>query len=97
MIIGETLIVASGLLMGYILPEILHHYGLDKEISYSYITPVLMALIPFIAYITSPVWVYWELAISPAGEFTGSVFMWLAITLLIGGYIKVIEHYLRNR
>ncbi len=93
MLIGEILIIISGLFLGYIFPDLLDRYGAGEEFSYSYLSPVALAFISVIAYFTRTIWINARLGFAGPSGFTSSIFLWLAITLLIGGYIRIIQHY----
>lgn len=97
MIIGEILIVISGLLLGYVFPDLLSKYGLKDEVSYSYISIIVLSFLVVVAYMTRGIWMNWELAISGINGFTESVFLWFSVTLIIGGLTRVIQHYLKSK
>lgn len=97
MLIGEILIIISGLFLGYIFPDLLDRYGAGTEFSYSYLSPVALAFISVIAYFTRPIWINANLKFAGLEGFTSSIFLWLAITLMIGGYVRIIQHCLLEK
>lgn len=97
MIIGEILIIISGLFLGYVFPDLLNEYGAEERFSYSYISVVGLGVIPLVAYVTSSVWINWQVQISGLEGFTNSVFMWLSLTLIIGGFVRIAQHYFLER
>lgn len=94
MLLGEILITISGFFLGYVFPDLLHRYGADEELSYSYISPMTIAVIPVAAYISRPLWIKGSFAFTGIKGFTSSVFIWMALTLLIGGFIRILQHYI---
>lgn len=97
MIIGQVLIIVSGLLLGYVFPDLLSRYGLEDEVSYSYVSIIVPPFLTVVAYMTRKIWMDWEFAVSGINGFTESVFLWFSVTLIVGGLARVIEHYMKSK
>lgn len=95
--IGTAMIIASGLILGYIFPDILNKCGLEEKISYSYIAVVLLPFLTVVAYAAMPIWRNWELSIMGIQGFTDSVFLWFSVLLLAGGALRIAQHYIKSR
>jgi len=96
-LIGEILIIASGVFLGYVFPDLIKESGIGNDISYSYLSIVAVGLLPVIAYFTRPVWIHGDLSIAGIAGFTESIFLWLTITLAIGAAVRITQHYFSNR
>ncbi len=98
MMLGEILIVISGIFLGYIFPDLVDETGLDSEISYSIIPVIILGLLPILSYATRELWFHGEFSIAGLEGFTETIFLWMTVTLLIGGFIRIAQHYLlKNR
>lgn len=89
------MIVASGLFLGYVFPDILINHGLEEEKGYGYVSVLALAVMPLVAYATRVFWISGRPAFNGLKGFVGSVFPWLSITLLIGGAIRLVQRKMK--
>jgi|GEM_PF-3194423 len=97
MMLGEIIIIVSGFFLGYVFPDLVKETGMDPHISYSYISVLILGILPIIGYATREIWTQGTLSIAGITGFTESIFLWLTVTLLIGGFVRIIQYYLSNR
>jgi hypothetical protein len=86
------LIMLFGALFGFLFQDLLTEAGLDKRYRSSPISVLILPFFAFIGFILYPVLSYGVMQFAE-GEFYGTVFFWLAVSLLIGGVVRYAVTY----
>lgn len=83
-----------GFLLGLIFPSFLTKMGFEEKKAYSWIPLISLPFLSFLGYILYPYMVYGSFQIIPIQLFYGAEMFWIAIFLLIGGFINQIYYLL---
>jgi hypothetical protein len=93
-------IMLFGVTFGYVFPNLLEELGLSKKFAYSWIAVFFLAFLSFLGFIAYPFFIFGHLGFSSVELFytmSGSVFLWLAVALLVGGAAHLLYRAYRER
>ena len=97
MSLSVWLINAFGLVFGYVFPDLLEWLGLKKRVAYSALAVFFLAFLALIGFLFASFFTQGVFFMMPLSEFYESEFFWVTVFLVLGGFVRVGQHYVTEK